>query len=1457
MFDQLARIATRRYALVLAATLVFAAYGVHAFRSLSVEAFPDVTNPMVDVIGLLPGQAAEEVEQRVTVELERVLAGTPGLTYMRSVSVFGLSLVTLTFDDASPLMVRRTMVAERLRDANLPELATVSLGPQATPVGQIFRYTLRGPKSLRELRAIQDFVIERRLRAVPGVADVVTFGGYQREYQVRVDPVRLAAADVSVADVYAALEHSNGNEGGGYVGIGAQQFIVRGVGNLRSPTEIGDAVVRESRGVPVRVRDVAQVVEGSTPRQGSVGRDHADDVVEGIVLLRRGENPSDVLVALHQRIDDLNAHVLPRGVRIEQFYDRQTLVDATLMTVFENLLEGAVFVLLCVYAFLQSKRAVLIIAVVMPVSLLTAFVGLHLIGLPANLISLGAIDFGILVDGAIIVLEATLHMLAHEGDRPAGSTATVIEDAVQSVARPVGFAMLIILAALAPIFALESVEGRIFAPMAYTYAFALVGALLAAMLVTPALAMPLFRNAASMRDPSWLRWLAARYERVLRFVREHGRATAITLFAVVAALFTFVRGIGSEFLPELNEGGLYITAIFPPGIALDETRREVHSMRETILRVPEVAGVLSHIGRPEDSTQIEGPNNAEFFVKLVPEREFRRGIERHAIEAELRTELEEIPGVQYNFSQPITDRVFETISGIIGQVVVKVHGDDLAQITEVAQQVRSRLAGVRGVSDLSIYQAGDVPQLRIDLDRLALARRGLSIDDAQQAVRVALAGETATRIFDGERRFDVAIRLPNFFRENPEELGLIVVGDPSRRTTLGEVADVHITSGRATIWREDFSRFVAAKFNVRGRDLGSTVEEAQRVVGGIRTPEGVYTTFAGEFQNKARALARLTEVVPVACFAIAGILYAIFRRFSAVFAILAYVPIGILGAFTALRIAGENFSVSAAVGCIALIGQMVLSGVVLVSRIQQSRIEGSYDPEIHGATLAMRPVLLTATLAAFGLLPAALAHAMGSETQRPFALSIVGGVFLSTPVLLFTLPMLLSTFERFANRRRGPASAATAITLALLTLLSPVGHVRAQPVSAPSAPAAASVPPGYEGTFTLEDAIARMRRSQPLLAAARAGTLAAEGDEIAAGLWENPSLSADYFLGVRQSSYDRAGTAVATVQQFVELAGVPRARRAAARAERIATEFDAQVLERALALDVRIAMMRLAAAYARLDVAVRATSDLDEAARIVQARVREGASPRYDERRMSLAVAQARSIVDQALAEVARARGTLNVAVGPEASSLVGRPAIDAGPAARADLATLIERLERERPDLLAARARADAARARVSVARREVFRGIAVRAGGGFGQGPGQVDVGAGVSVPLPLVDRGQGRIDAAAARAEAAEHVYEAAALAARQRLTAAYDEANVRREALERFAQTVQTADEDIHADAESSYRDGRLSVLELVDAYTSVREGALRRIELSLSAAEAEVQLVRVLEAGGASVIFDEP
>ena len=1451
MFEKMTTFAVQRKAMVLAFTALFCAFGWQRFRTLPIEAFPDVTDPMVEVVGLYPGQAAEEVERKVTLELERVLAGVPGLHDLRSVSVFGLSLVTLTFDEGTPAFQMRALVSERLQSADLPDGAETIMGPQATPVGQIYRYTVQGPRSLRDLRALQDFVIERRLRSVPGVADIITFGGFERQYQVRVEPARLAASGVSMEELHTAIARANANAGGGYVGVGSQEFIVRSIGTAQRAEDLGLSVIRTNHGVPVRVRDVADIVEGSTPRRGAVGRGHNGEVIEGIVLLRRGENPSVVLDALHAKIAQLNQDVLPKGVRIATFYDRSSLVDATLKTVGKNMLEGIALVMAVVYLFLNTWRALLMLACVVPISLLTAFVALSCKGLPANLISLGAIDFGILVDGAIIVIESTLHVMARAKASSQKYATDDLEGHVRrgaaEVAKPVAFAMSIIIIALMPIFALERVEGRIFAPMAFTYAFALVGALLCAVFVVPALEAYMLRGNFRVQEAKWLVVLSRWYANLLVVCRPRRGMVVGTFVAVAVALSIAGAGIGTEFLPELNEGGFYITSTFPSTIALDESRKHVDAIRERILQTPEVADVMSHLGRPESATQSEGPNNAEFFVVLTPENTWRPGAGRKQLESELRRRLAEIPGVQHNFSQPITDRVFETISGIIGQVVVKVRGGDLDALTRVAEQVREKLAHVPGVTDLSIYQAGTVPAMQIALDREALARRGMAVEEVQHLIRLALGDEVATRIWQEEKNYAVVLRLPTSVRSSPEALGRLMV-DPDTGLTLGEIAHITTNESRSSIWREDFSRFVAIKFNVRGRDLGGTVEEGQMKVEEVRLPESTYLTWGGEFQNQHRAMRRLGVALPLALLAIVGVLYINFKRWYPTLLIMGFVPLAMAGSVAGLRFLGENFSVSSAVGCIALLGQVVLAGVTVCARIDHARHAGAADGLIDGARDAFRPVLLTTVLALFGLLPAAMSHAMGSETQRPFAIAVVAGLFLVTPALLVLLPLLYAggdasayPFVKLPTEASPNAQSHSTLSRVARTMLWPMAFLLLPTTGWAAAP-----------TFHLAQAQALLRQGHPRLAGARANEQAAIHDVATAGLWQNPEVTLDYFKGVNTSSYDPLGVGVLRVNQFLELRNLPGARREAAAHVRDAATAIREATDLNLVWDLEQAFIYLATEGQRTERVAQRLAQVTRAKTIVDARVQAGDMSRYGARRIAVAQADAAADLQEAQAAWVLSRARFDVALGPLADALQGTAELPSSALPTLDeLPALLTRAMAQRRDLAAARAMHASALADVRVAERSIFSGVALGVMAGYGQATRQWDVGATLTVPLPIIDRGQSTVPAQQERARVALAAQETLTLAARRDIAAALAAAQLTYQALEHFLADTQSTETSMVQEAEAQFREARLSVLEWVDAIDAAQNVSVRRMLLSRDARLAELRLRRLVEGGNAS------
>lgn len=1016
MLQRLVAFAVQRPWAVIVVTIVAALVGYGQMLGVPIEAFPDVTNLQVQVITLAPGRAAEEVERQVTIPIERELAGTPDMVDLRSISVFGLSQITCTFDDAAEDFQARTRVGERLREVDLPEGLIAHLGPESTPVGEVYRYTVDAPgMTAMDRRGLQDWVVSRYLRRVPGVADVVSFGGFQRQYQVRVDPNRLSARGLAIPDVVTALRRSSGAAGGNYLRHGAEEYVVRGLGYLHDPRDLNRIALAASQGVAVHLDDVAQVVLGHVPRRGVVGRGAEDESPEGIVLLRKRSHPAVVLDGIHQAVERLNREVLPRGARVVPYYDRTDLMERSLHTVRHNLVEGAAFVVLVLMLFLGAWRGPLVVATVIPLALLTAFVGLRALKMPANLISLGAVDFGILVDGAVIFVETVYHVGA---TRPELSRAEVVREAAAQVVRPIVFSLAIITAALLPIFTMERVEGRIFAPMALTYGFALLGALVWSLTIVPALSRLAVRlpRPGHHGEPRWVSALRRGYERVIAWALSHRAAVGATALGALVAAGLAGRTLGSEFLPELNEGGMFVSAIFPSSQSLQEGERIVPQLRAIIRSFPEVREAVSQLGRPEDGTDPAPVNIAQIMVSLRPEEEWTTGRSRPQLVEAMRAALTRVPGVQYIFSQPIVDNVLESISGIKGKVAIKIYGDDLDVMQRLAEQTRDAISPVRGVRDLGLYQTGVVPQLRLDINRDAIDRYGLRVADVDDVIEAAIGGTSATEIWEGERRIEVSVRLAEPFRVGVDRIREIPVSTPSGvRVPLGALATVHVGTGRAAIQRNQGSRFIALKFNIEGRDLGSVVAEARsRVARAVRLPPGYTTTWGGEFESQQRAMRRLALILPVVLLLICLLLYGVFQRVRSALVVLAAVPMCLPGAALTLMAAGVNVSVSAIVGGIALLGQTVLAGVIVVSSINELRDQGVSLTEAvtEGAARRMRAVLITATLAALGLLPAATSHAMGSETQRPFALVIVGGVLVATPLLLLTLPVLYRVIER-------------------------------------------------------------------------------------------------------------------------------------------------------------------------------------------------------------------------------------------------------------------------------------------------------------------------------------------------------------------------------------------------------------------------------------------------------------
>jgi cobalt-zinc-cadmium resistance protein CzcA len=1023
MLQLLIETCVHRRAAALFATLVVAAFGLHAYLDTPIEAYPDVTNIQVTLITQLPGNAPEEIERRITVPLERELNGTPGMTLMRSESLYGLSLITMTFSDDANSFSARTVVLQRAAAADLPQGVTPELAPEATPLGEFYQFRVASDRhDLYQLRSETQWNVTRVLRQVPGVADFVPFGGYLKELHVEVDPARLFAFGLTLADVEQAIAKSNVNVGGGFLRHGDQEVTVRGLGYLESPEDIKRIVLRSKDGTAVTVGDVATVMQSYTPRRGAVGVGLEKEGVEGFVWMRRGQNPSRVLEGVHAKVRELNESILPRGMRIETYYDRSDLVGLTLSTVHKNLLSGFILVVAVIWLFLRSVVGSVAVAVVIPLSLLVAFLGLYAMGLPANLISMGAIDFGILVDGAVVLVENVIHALRHDHPTDRRGVLRLVVRSAVDVGRPTFYAMLIIIAALIPVFTLESVEGRIFRPLALTYSFALVGALVFALTLVPALCAALFRpQHAKLEEPAWVERLRARYRQSLSWVLERRPMVLAAAFALLASGALTITRLGTEFLPELDEGDIQLFVEMPPSITLEKGQDILLEVRRRILAFPEVRKTLSEQGRPEDGTDNEGINMSETFIRLKPVHEWRPGYDKKRLIREMRASLTEIPGVRYNFSQPMRDNVEEAVAGVRGKVVLKVFGPDLARMRTTLEQAKVALKAVPGIVDLDLYRDASTPQLQVRFDRQALARAGVAMEDAQRTLETALAGRVATTMWEGERPLPIRLMLPLAIRDDAERIGAVtVVAESGARVPLRDLASLTVTNGVASINREGNSRYLALKFNVEGRDMGSVVKDAIATVSqSVQAPEGHYLVWGGEFENQQRAVARLKLVVPLAVLTVLLLLYAAMNTGRSALAILLTFPFALTGGAFALLIAGVPLSVSAAVGFIALLGQVSLMGLLVLSAAEARRRNGEalVPALVGGAGERLRPVLMASMLALVGLLPMALSSGVGSETQRPFALVVVGGMLTTLVIALWMLPAVYSyiTPQRLAT----------------------------------------------------------------------------------------------------------------------------------------------------------------------------------------------------------------------------------------------------------------------------------------------------------------------------------------------------------------------------------------------------------------------------------------------------------
>ncbi len=1024
MIRALVDFALRSKWLVIGAVILIAGWGVVAFRSLPIEAYPDVANNYVQIITQWPGRSAEEIERQVTVPIEIQMAGISHLDHLRSTTLAGLSSLMLVFDDDSTSDINREHVLERLNSVSLPAGLTPQMGTDWSPVGQIYWYTVESTNpayDVMEKKSLEDWSLEKAFKGVPGVVDVSSFGGPTKEYQVRLDPEKLIAYGLSLAQVEQQLAGNNTNGGGSFIEQGAQQIDVQSLGLYKTVQDIENTSIKTQNGASIRVKDLGDVTQGARIRLGQIGRathqpDGAiidnPDTVEGIVLLQKGDDSDPVLQGIHDEIRKLNSGILPKGVKVVPFLDRSQLVQYTVTTVENNLAAGVVLVSIVLFLFLGNVRGAIVVALTIPFSLLVAAIGLNLIHVPANLLSLGALDFGMVVDGSVVMIENIVRHLSHD-DGPLAN-AERIREAAHEVQRPVFFARGIIITSYLPIFTLQAVEGRLFRPMAWTVCFALVGALLFAILVAPVASLFLYRNGAKEWQNPLMTWLSRHYRSSVSKAIDHRSWTvgvALLLFAL--GIYLSVGGpIGSEFLPHLDEGSIWVRGTLPPSEGPTASIELTNQARLVMASFPEVTQVVSQTGRPDDGTDTTGFFDTEYFVDLKPMNRWRPVFhgDKEKLIAAIDKQLQRFPGVIWNYSQPISDNMEEAVSGVKGELAVKLYGDDLHTLESKADEIQSQMQNVPGIADLGIFRIIGQPNLNYTVDRQAAARWGINVSDIQDAIQTAVGSNAVTQVQQGEARYDVTLRYEKAYRDTREAIGDIRLLAPSgERVSLAQLTTVSVDDGAEEIYREGGERYIAIKYSVRGRDLGSTVNEAiDKVTRNVALPAGYHLEWAGEFASQQRANRRMALVVPITVLAIFLFLYTMFRSSKWAVLILASVIVASVGGPLALFLTHTNFSVSSAVGFLALFGVSVEIGVIMLEYINQLRARGASikDAAIDGAVLRLRAIMMTMLVATLGLLPAALSHAIGSDSQRPFAIVIVGGLITNLAISLFLLPTL-------------------------------------------------------------------------------------------------------------------------------------------------------------------------------------------------------------------------------------------------------------------------------------------------------------------------------------------------------------------------------------------------------------------------------------------------------------------
>lgn len=1009
-------------------TAIMAVIGFVCYKNTPIETFPDVTNTQIIIIAQWPGRSAEEVEKLITIPLETELNSVQKKVNLRSTSAFGLSYIRIIFDDDVDDAFARQQVLSRIGNADLPEGVKPEVEPPYGPTGEIYRYTLKSDTySIRDLTTIQDWVLDRQFKSVPGVADVNSFGGEEKIFEVNVNPDILIKYNLSSLDVYSAIQKSNINVGGDVIERNGQAYVVRGIGVLNNINEIENIIVTNIKGVPILVKDMAQVKESGKPRLGWVTRDKQPDVIEGIIVMRKGENPSTVLDAIHEKVNELNNNILPVGVKIDPFYDRTNLMDYAEHTVLHNLAEGIILVTAIVLLFMADWRTTLTVSIIIPLSLLFAFICMRLKGMSANLLSLGAVDFGIIIDGAVVMVEG-LFVVMDQKARETGmekfnklAKLGIFKNTGAEMGKSIFFSKLIIITCLIPIFSFQKVEGKMFSPLAYTLAYALLGALLLTLTFVPAISSILLRKNVREKHNPVVGFFEKGITKMFNKTYKHPNTSLIIAFAVMLITFFSVKFIGTEFLPALNEGALWVEAELPMSVSLDESKMISGKMVDIIREFPEVKQTLAQVGRTNDGTDPKGFFDIQIQVDLYPHEQWKSKLSEDELIDNINAQLSKIPGIVLNYSQPIRDNVDEAVAGVNASLAVKIFGTDFNTLDTLAKQVARQLNTVDGVDDLGLLRNLGQPEFRIELNQQRMALYGVNTEDANSVIEMAIGGKAATQLYEGERRFDIRIRYPKDYRDTQEKIeNLMVPTENGTKIPLKEISDIVMLTGPAFIYRDNNERYIAIKFSNRERDLGSTIAEAQqKVKDNVHLPKGYFLTWNGEFENAQRASKTLAHVVPVCLLAIFLILFITFGNVKDAVLTILNVPFALIGGILALHLTGINFSISAGIGFIALFGVCIQNGVILISVFRKNLEQKMpVDQAIsEGVRSRIRPVVMTALMAAIGLFPAAISTGIGSETQKPLAIVVIGGLVTSTILTLLLLPVIYAKVYNLIHKR--------------------------------------------------------------------------------------------------------------------------------------------------------------------------------------------------------------------------------------------------------------------------------------------------------------------------------------------------------------------------------------------------------------------------------------------------------